>query len=431
MIQEYQHPGYPVLILAAAKIASLFYKASKLFLFIYSAQAVSLLFRIFTIIVLYFLGREFIGSRLSFWAVFILIILPKPAHYGSDVLSDWPNMFFIAMGMLLLLYGAKYSKWWLFTLAGLAGGLAYLVRPEGAQVVIYGTWWLILQLFWKKRTLKKSRAAIGLASMIFVFLLVVTPYMNLKGAILPKKSLDIFSSTDFEPVFQAGIIPAETGKAVFKIFENIGDTLMWFFLIPYIIGAYFFFKKKKFLEPEKFFIISLIIINVPLMIWLYNSYGYMSGRHTLTMVIFTIFFIPTGLQALASLLNMKYSKGYQHTHRWFAILLTIGIAICSPNLFTPLHYDKILYRDAAQWLSQNTDSSAIIGVSDYRISFYAEREGIKITDGNIPMNIDYFAEIVKKKEDENIQKTREGFQKVFSLESDKYKKEALIFKRAL
>ena len=133
-------------------------------------------------------------TRLSFWAVLILIMLPKPAEYGSDALSDWPNMFFIAMGMLLLFYGAKYGKWWLFAFTGLAGGLAYLVRPEGAQIIIYGIWWLLLQLFWKKRTISISGATIGLVSMIFLFLLIVTPYMKLKGAILPKKSLDIFSS---------------------------------------------------------------------------------------------------------------------------------------------------------------------------------------------------------------------------------------------
>ena len=440
MIQEYQHPGYPVLILAASKIMSTFYKANELFLFIYSAQGAALLFRILTIIVLYFLGKKFVGPRLSLWGVLILVVLPKPAEYGSDALSDWPNIFFIAMGMLLLFYGAKHGKWWLFTLAGLAAGMAYLIRPEGAQIIIYGASWLILQLFWKKRTLKKSQAAIGLASMIFIFLIIVTPYMKLKGAILPKKSLDIFSSiqipqgednSQIEHInnYNAELIPSDIADAFLKIFENIGDTLMWFFFVPYLIGLYLFFKKKKFLEPEQFFIIFLIIINVPLMIWLHCSHGYMSGRHTLTLVVFTIFFIPTGLQALATLLNIKFSRGYQHTHRWFAILITIGIAICIPKLFTPLHDDKLVYREAAQWLEENTDSSAIVGVPDYRISFYAERFGIKIIDENIPQEIQYLVELVKKKESEQLQNSRNGYELVFNSESKKEKKEILIFKK--
>ena len=434
MIQEYQHPGYPILILAATKITDLFYIESQLFLFIYSAQAAALFFRILTIIVLYFLGKKLVGTSLSFWAVLILIILPKPAEYGSDALSDWPNIFFIATGMLLLFYGAKYGKWWLFALTGLAGGLAYLIRPEGAQVVIYGVWWLLLQLFWKKRTISKTGAAIGLASMIFIFLLLVSPYMKLKGAILPKKSIGMFSSIQqydnddiFQPgTFHAGIVPSEAGKAAFKIFENIGDTLMWFFLVPYLVGLYLFFKKKKILDPEQFLIIALIIINVPLMIWLYCAHGYMSGRHTLTLVVFTIFFVTTGLQVLAALLNMKFSRGYQHTHRWFAILTTIGIAICIPELFTPLHPDKIVYRVAAEWLENNTESTAIVGVPDYRISFYAERVGIKILDENISDAVEFFVKIVKKNE---IEIPPKNFQNIISLESDKSKKEVLIFKR--
>ena len=152
------------------------------------------------------------------------------------------------------------------------------------------------------------------------------------------------------------------------------------------------------------------------------------GRHTLTLVIFTIYFVPIGLQSLSILLNAKYSKGFKHTHRWFAILMTIGIGICVPKLFTPLHCDKIAFRDAAKWLEQNTESSAILGVPDFRISFYAERTGIKIQDENIPDSVEYFVEIMKK-EPEMTQVAPLNFQNTFSMESDKGKKEIIIFKR--
>jgi len=92
--------------------------------------------------------------------------------------------------------------------------------------------------------------------------------MKLKGAIFPKKSFDIFSSS-FDNIdknqlfsitdFHAGIVPPKITGAFVKIFENIGDTLMWFFLVPYLIGIFQLFKKKKFLEPEQFFIIALVI----------------------------------------------------------------------------------------------------------------------------------------------------------------------------
>ena len=396
MLNEDQHPGYPFIIVEASKITGLFYNGGQLFRFIYSAQAAALFFRILSIIVLYFIGRELVGARNSFWAVLIIILLPRPALYGSDALSDWPNMFFLAAGMLMLFYGAKFRKWWMFMLAGLAGGLGYLVRPEGAQVVIYGVWWLGLQLFWKKRTLKKSYALIGFASMLFIFIITVSPYMKLKGAFFPKKGIGTFSSAGipstllrtgqstnslsgsprYETDFHAGVVPSKVFQAIWLMFQNAGETMMWFFLVPYFIGIFLHFKNHKILEPNQFFIIALVVINVPLMIWLYCSHDYMSERHTLPLFVFTMFFVPTGINAWASWLNVKYSRGYPHTHRWFAILMTIGIVICMPKLLSSLHPDKLMYLQVSQWLEQNTEKDAVIAVHDYRISFYAERKGL-------------------------------------------------------
>ncbi|MBN1975691.1 MAG: glycosyltransferase family 39 protein [Sedimentisphaerales bacterium] len=440
VLNEYQHPGYPIFILAASKVIGLFYNGGQLFLFIYSAQAAALLFRIFTIIVLYFFAKELSGARHAFWSILILIFLPKPAEYGSDALSDWPHMFFLAAGMLLLLYGAKCGKWRLFALTGLAGGLGYLVRPEGAQVVIYGSCWLVLQLIWKRRTLSKSNAVLGLAAMVICFIITAGPYMKFKGAIFPKKGVGTFSS--YYPLdeinktrifyfdgYNAAAVPSETVKAFIKIFENVGDTLVWFFLLPYLIGIFLHFKKQKLIEPEHFFIIALVILNILIMIWLYCSHGYMSGRHTLPLVVFTIFYIPAGIDALASWLNIKYSKGFEHTHRWFAILMVIGIAICALRLLIPLHSDKLFYRKAAQWLAQNTESSAIIGVPDYRISFYAERKSIKMPDEKIPEAAGYVVKAVDKTENVQELTKEQRFQKVFSVESDNDKEEIIIYKR--
>ena len=445
MLQEYQHPGYPVLIFAASKVTGLFYKGGRLFHFIYSAQAAALLFRILAIIVLYFLGKELVGAKYSFLAVLILVLLPKPAGYGSDALSDWPNMFFLALGMLLLVFGAKYNKWWLFASVGIAGGLSYLIRPEGAQVVIYGSMWLVLQLLWKRRTLTKSRAALGLVSMLFVFFIIVSPYMKLKGAIFPKKDIGAFSSVGFQPThsrglhlwrpigrsprYDAGFVPSKIGQAIVKIFENTGDTLMWFFLLPYLIGIFLYFKEHPPLEYKQFFIIALVIVNVPLMIWLYCSHDYMSDRHTLPLVVFTMFFIPTGLNAWASWLNVKFSKGFEHTYRWFAILMLIGIGICTPKLFASLHPDKVYYRDAARWLAQNTESSAVIAVPDYRVNFYAEREGIKMTDEKIPASAEYLVEITGMKDSDREPSKKQNFSKVFSFRDENDKKAVVIYKR--
>jgi len=133
-----QCPGYPYLIYLMHKIIGLFYGIISLQGWIISAQSVSLLSKIIASAALYFVGSYFVGSRLSFWGILILSVLPDSAAYGSDVLTEWSFLMFLTIGFLLLLLSVEYRKSWMFGLVGLTAGLAYLVRSEGIQLVIYG-----------------------------------------------------------------------------------------------------------------------------------------------------------------------------------------------------------------------------------------------------------------------------------------------------
>ncbi|UCE36775.1 MAG: glycosyltransferase family 39 protein, partial [Thermoplasmata archaeon] len=129
-------PGYPFLIFIAHKFVSLFSSSPSALTWIYSAQSITLLCRLFAIIPLYFIGKLLVGSRNSFWALLILILLPYPSEFGSDVLRDWPHILFLAMGFSFLLFGAMEGKWWMFGIVGFASGLGHMIRPECAQLVI-------------------------------------------------------------------------------------------------------------------------------------------------------------------------------------------------------------------------------------------------------------------------------------------------------
>ncbi len=412
---EYQHPGYPFLITAAHKIVKTGYDGSSLWSWIYSAQAVALIFRLLAVASLYFVGKKIVGQKFSFWALLILVLLPNPAKLGSDALSDWPHIFFLSTGFLLLIWGATSGKWWLFGFSGLAAGLGYLIRPECAQVVVFGTLWLGLQVFWSQRIMRKYKAVFALALLLVGFLVTAGPYMKLKGAVFPKKQLVQFvpntqSSETYEQeiqtysstVYTTGIVPSDVAGALGKLVQRVSEILAWFFVPALLIGMYKYFRKRNWREPERFFIIALIAFNILIMTLLYCKYGYMSRRHTLPLVVFTIFYIPVGLEALASWLDKKFSKTMgrlftfkANTDFWFLVLLVVGISICSPKLLRPIRMEKQNYRDAAQWLAKNTDENDIIATSDVRISFYGERKGIQYEDGPIHGESRYFVKVVK------------------------------------
>ena len=416
MIEEAQHPGYPWLILTAHKVTGFLHENTSILSWVYCAQSVTLIFRLLAITVLYFIGKQLFGARMSFWAILILILLPKPAEYGSDALSDWPHLFFLVTGVLLLLKGSINGKWWLFGFAGLAAGAGYLIRPECAQLVVLGSLWLGLQLLWPKRVMSKGKALSALVLILVGFLAVAGLYMNLKGAVFSKKKVGQFTQslsqqevkaknnrTISKATHTSRFTSSNIAKALGKLVNNTGETLMWFFVPALLIGMHKWFKEQKWHEPESFFVTAIIALNIPLMIWLYCKHGYMSNRHTLSLLIIPILFVPVGLQELVIWYQKLFSKRVEPSMAikdserfWFLLLLVVGVSICTPKLFRPIRTEKQGYRAAAQWLEANTDSTAIIAVPDKRISFYAQRKGLIYSKGIIPPSAAYIVDLSQK-----------------------------------
>ncbi|MBN2138017.1 MAG: glycosyltransferase family 39 protein [Sedimentisphaerales bacterium] len=405
MINEDQHPGYPYLILIVHKVTRVCGGGSTLLGWVYSAQTASLIFRLLAILTIYLLGRLLAGSRDSFPAILILILLPLPAGYGSDALSDWPHMFFLAAAMLSSIIGAVKGRWWLFGLAGVLAGAGYLVRPECAQVVGYSILWLTIQFFLPGRNMSRPRIGFALAALTVGFCVLAAPYMYLKGAVFPKKDIgelasavQVASTTSYAAV----ITPADIAKCGLQLFGNIGETVMWFFVPPLFIGVFDALKRRAWIDPKKFFTLCLLACNATLMIWLYTRYGYMSKRHTLPIVVFSILYIGAGLRKLAALMcgGPKSESGGsgradERRHFVFVLLMVVGISICIPKLLRPIHHDRRFIRLTSRWLADNTDPKDVLAVSDIRISFYAERIGIVYHDGAVPGEAGYVVDVLK------------------------------------
>lgn len=422
-----QHPGYPFLIIAAHKIAKTGQDGSSLQSWIYSAQAAALAFRLLTVVLLYLVGKKIVGERLGFWAVLILILLPDAATYGSDAISDWPYLFFLSAGFSLLIWGATSGKWQLFGFSGLAAGMGYLIRPECAQVVVFGALWSGLQVFYSRRIISKHKAVFAFALLLAGFLIIAGPYMKLKGAVFPKKQLVEFTTnlpsseiykqaiqTGSNDIYAAGFAPSDIAEALGKLVQRVSETLMWFFVPALLIGIYKNFRRRDWYEPGKFFVIIFIALNVFVTTLLYCKFGYMSRRHTLPLVVFTIFYVPIGIETLASWLSVKFSDK-ANTNFWFSTLMLIGIVICSPKLLSPVRAEKQSYRDAARWLAKNTNEGDIIAVPDTRIGFYAGRGSVEYNGQDIPKEAKYAVKILKDRKNMPSGEEILGMKEVFSV----------------
>jgi hypothetical protein len=416
--------GFTFLIFATYKLVAEVKGGSSLFTWIYSAQSLTLLCRLLALIPLYFIGKLLVGAKRSFQAILILIILPYPAQFASEVLREWPCTLFLASGFLFLMLGTEQGTWWLFGAAGLTAGLGHTIRPECAQLIIYGALWIFIRLSSPKPGMSRARLLCSLAVLIIGFAIPAAPYMTARGKFLPDKLKTLISPAATEEskeirkpeidsdkeIYTSPGTTGRIGKAIGELTGGISENLMYFFVPALLLGIYFHFHKQSPVsEIEMFFVPAFAALNIVMLIALYYSYGYISRRHCLPLVVFTIFYVPIGLEVSAAWLANRFSPardGLRHKSRpasgkdcrtWFFILLITGTGICLPKLLRPTGSDKPGLRAAADWLRQNSSEDDLIASPDNRITFYAERKA-RMYETTPASNAKYVVTIVK---DEN------------------------------
>ncbi len=406
-------PGYPFLIFIVHKLVDLFNSSSSAQSWIYSAQSVTLICRVLSLVPLYFIGRLLVGARRSFWGLLVLTVLPYPAEFGSDVIREWPHILFLSTGLLFLIWGSRFGKWWMFAIAGLAAGLGHAIRAECAQIVIYAVLWLLISLFLPRPNISRLKAICLTLALLIGFAIPAAPYMKVRGRVLSPKLKSVISCNtawqssgleqsgfdDTVVVYTASGMSTDILRALGKLVQQTSGNLIHFFVLPLMVGLYCHFHRlRKILLTERFFIFALIVLYLVIMVLLHINYSYISRRHCMPVIVFTAFYIPVGLQIVARWLSEKVSKNNSSTQkdrqRWFFILLIIGMIICLPKLLMPIRAEKQGYRDTAKWLKENTKPEDIIAVPDKRISFYAERKCLEYSE-QVPKQANYVIGIVK------------------------------------
>jgi len=442
--------GYPFLIFLTHKVITSFSQDGSIYSWIYSAQSVSLLCRVLSLIPLYFIGKLLVGRRHSFWGLLVLIALPYPAEFGSDVIREWPHILFLSIGLLFLIWGSRFGKWWMFAVAGLAAGLGHTIREECTQIIIYGILWLLISLFLPRGNISRLKAVCLTLVLLIGFAIPAAPYMNVRGRVLPPKLKSVISCNtpwqssgleqsgfDGTPaVYTASEMPTDILKALGRLAQGTSDNLMYFFALPLIVGLYCHFRKlRRILLTERFFIFALIVLYVVMMVMLHKYYGYVSRRHCMPIVVFSAFYIPAGLQIIARWLSKRTSKNglavRKNRQRWFFILVAVGFSICTAKFgrITPLRWEKQGYIDTAKWLKENTSEKDLIAMGDSRIGFYAQRSSRRMDGEKIPGNTTYVVKFLDGKQAEDSITFNKEVRKRYSvwMSKKKMKKRIVIY----
>jgi hypothetical protein len=425
-------PGYPFLIYLMYKTISVFTNVDSLQRWIVSAQTVSLFSKLIASIVLYFIGSFLVSRKAAFWGVLILSVLSDSAEYGSDALTEWSYIMFLAFGFLMLLWGSRFRNIWMFALAGAAAGICYFVRSEGCQLIFYGSVWLTYCIIRPKNYISRPKAIAALVLLTAGFAITTFPYMLSQGYVFPDQQLikipELISSCDANN-YLAGLFGSTMGNK--NLMKNICETLVYYFVPGLVIGCWYYFRKQSKTIEQTFYSSAFIILNIVICLWqLYgrqlHCLNFLSRRHTFALVVFTIFYIPIGIEFISEWLNKK-NKMPDKNRKLFIILILIGIFICGIKLFrsTPLRWDRKSYREVSTWLNKNTPITASIAADDARIPFYAERKWIMCYQQNPVGKADYLVRIVNKNSDF---KNDENLKEEYSLWMEGNKKKLLVYK---
>jgi len=430
--------GYPLLIFVAHKLVTLFCQSQSVYNWIYAAQGITLLCRLLALIPLYFIGKLLVGSRKSFWALLVLIVLPYPARSGSDALRDWPHLVFFATGLLAIVWAIDRHKWWLFGLAGLACGLGYLIRPISLQLVICGAIWLGYRFFRPAGIIRQRQALFALALMIAGFLIPAAPHAKASGKLLPAKirgllrkvapvdkpatSIDRIDRHKANNPNYSASAPGTLLCGIGKVCKAIGENMMWLFAVSSLAGLIKYFRSRL---PDKYKLLIAIFITFNLVVlWLRctNFDNAMSKRYLLPLSAVIVFYSVTGLEILSGMFAKKHcGDNFSRQQKLrFYILLTAGVLICLPKLTRPMRIDKQGYLRTAEWLRNNTTPDDRIAVPDRRIALYAERKAILSKNNKVPPNAAYIVRISTNGTDEPVAQSKSS--RVFWAWSDPHKK---------
>jgi hypothetical protein len=379
--QGEQHPGYPLATLAVKRLVGAALPQPESVAWQLSAQIASGVFGVLLVIPVYLLGRELFDRRVAFGSCLLFQCLPAGSRVLGDGLSEAMFLFFAAASWLVLLRAFRKPASWRFALGGVAGGGAYLVRPEGAVLVAATLLVLLGVQAIRARRRPWPEVLRCTAALLLGAGLVGGPFVAITGKLTTKPS----SSQALDPnaPIKRFVFPHENAAAALpdeqrplltaSILASWSDAtasngLAWgakaigfefmkgtFFVLwaPALVGAFWF--RDRFREPAVW--PPLLACGVILMLlwrvaWLM---GYVSDRHLLLPILFS------GYWAVAAILALPERVKLFGKRTWLPMAALLGLAATGlARSLEPLHADRAGFKAAGLWIAERVTENDVV-----------------------------------------------------------------------
>jgi hypothetical protein len=389
-----QHPLFPATVLAVQRIARLAGAPDTPLTWQGSGQAVCLLSGMVVVALAGALTvrlvrrlRLPVDERLAGCCGLLLTaLLPLNVWLSAEVMSDELHLVFYLIGAFALL---KLDSVKAALVCGLAGGLAFLTRPEGAVIAVAGVIVLAVerQVSWRVRG---GRAVVLAAG----FLVCAAPFWAAVGKLSPKKNpADWFERDEASSGAMTGswcrmdapASDADGGEMDVALAKLTHLDLGWYALVPYALYKLFVAGRvvvpllallplvnlrRRLLRPPLAGLTVCAVAHLGLVITLLHQYRYLESRHLLVLVMLLVPLAATLLARLIELGRQRRSLALVGAALAFVVVPLGFYALRAPNTA-----DRCTV-DAARWLTEHDPhvrgKRLIGGSSTKRIAFYAD-----------------------------------------------------------
>ena len=368
-----QHPGYSFLTMLVQSVTGDWVTAAVL---------VSIVSGVAAVLFLYLLLHDAFDRRVAWIGALLLAAHPYAVSFSADVQSD--GLYLSAfVGALALLWRALDRRSSGFAVAaGLAAGGAYLVRPEGAGVVLIGLALVSLELArrrWPFPSAARWVVALGLGAA-----LAMAPYATLLSltngtfTFSQKKSIqNLLGLDEIQSWMGLGVAPAPEPpdpSALSELAQNALSSGRYEIVFLVLLGL-LTLRGRPGLRG-RFMLVSLGIYSL-ILYALIREVGYVSRRHTLPLAVLLLGYAAVGVPVLGCgmLRAGRAVARSQHAIRARAAIVAGLVVVLGLELgkgLRPHRLNAVAERRAAEWLRERGTSGAPVAAGKHRVAFYAE-----------------------------------------------------------
>jgi hypothetical protein len=368
---QHQHPAYPLLVNLASRPVRAIVGDTTPEAMRWSAQLVSLIACLLLVFPTYYLGTLLGHRAFGFAGAVLFQYLPVPAHNLSDGLTEATYLLFVASALWMLVRGVCGGHVWRFAAAGAFVGLAYLTRPEGAELLLVGLAMICLCQLIRSWRRSWSEAALALAAFAVAALAVGYPYYKTIGRFSNKPTTDEVRIEEAEDHDRSGSgqllwavnIPQSSrglnlvGRAAFAILSEIDKNLFhhaWF-------GVFFGFVwlGRAYITSRASFGLALYMaLHLMVLMYLGIRHRYVADRHVLPIVMLLCPISVAGMAYFCARIRYRVGRiasveprGYGALRVTFIVFLFF-VLIGIPKAVQSLHGGRYANRVAGEWLAQ-------------------------------------------------------------------------------